>query len=207
MCVRVCVQLLPLKWVSVFWECASPWDECFYGKILTFMNSGGGAVPSSYNSAAGEMEQPLSSRKKKAVLIKMTDCSTPARVNTKVNCTILHCNFSLSGNKRNRTPQLHKHKWTTLQNSMINVTSREVKLFVHHEWWLLQLSKHTNWCTETVWHWNQRRFTSLGCITGRNGWHRGHLSNRLKGFSLSLFRFGNPHVLAGRTAASGTSNC
>lgn len=52
MCVRVCVQLLPLKWVSVFWECASPRDERFYGKILTFMNSGGRAVPSSYDSAA-----------------------------------------------------------------------------------------------------------------------------------------------------------
>lgn len=204
MCVRVCVQLLPLKWVSVFWECASPWDERFYGKILTFMNSGGRAVPSSYDSAAWEMEQPLCSCKKKAVLIKMTDCSTPARVNTKVNCTILHCKFSLSGSRWNWTPQ---RQWTTEQNTVINVTSGEAKLFVHHEWWLLQLSTHTNWRTETVLHWNQRSFKSFGCIIWRNGWHRGHLSNKLKGFSLSLFRFGNQHFSAGRTAASGTSNC
>lgn len=141
---------------------------------------------------------------KKVVLIKMTDCSTPARVNTKVNCTILHCKFSLSGSRWNWTPQ---RQWTTEQNTVINVTSGEAKLFVHHEWWLLQLSTHTNWHTESVLHWNQRSFKSFGCIIWRNGWHHGHLSNKLKGFSLSLFRFGNQHFSAGRTAASGTSNC
>lgn len=97
-----CVSNCCLLNGSVCFGSVSPWDERFYCKSLTFMNSGGRAMPSSYDSATWEMEQPLC---KKVVLIKMTNFSTPARVKTKVNCTKLHCNLSLSGNRWHQTPQ------------------------------------------------------------------------------------------------------